>query len=76
MECVDFGLGDGTECNPYQITNNEELYSINCHMDSFFILMNDLYLSNDTSKEDGKFYNDGKGWLSLGDSPETFIGNF
>ena len=75
-ECVNYENGDGTIDNPYQITNNRELYSINCHMDSHFILMNNLDLSADTGGNNGAFYNDGNGWISIGNTNNTFSGVF
>ena len=74
-DCTNFKKGDGSENNPYQITNNLELYSINCHLDSHFILMNDLDLSDDTGNAMGVFYNDGNGWVSIGNK-SVFSGVF
>jgi len=66
LECVSYQNGSGTEEDPYQITTNEELYSIKCNLDSHFVLMNDLDLTYDTTNENGLFYNEGKGWIAIG----------
>lgn len=75
-ECVDYKNGSGTESDPYEITTSEELYSINCNLNSHFVLKNDLDLSNDTTKENGLFYNDGKGWIAIGGKDSVFSGVF
>lgn len=75
-ECVNFKKGNGTVDNPYHITTNEELYSISCNLNSYFILDNDLDLLSDTTNSDGLFYNNGSGWVSIrGIFSGTFDGN-
>lgn len=70
-ECVDYKNGTGTVEDPYQITTNEELFSINCNLDSNFVLMNDIDLTEETTNVEGKFYNNGKGWHPIGDTNLT-----
>ena len=40
------GLGDGTENNPYQITSASELMEISNNPGSFYVLNNDIDLSD------------------------------
>ena len=66
LECVTYTNGSGTEEDPYVITTPMELYSIRCNMSSHFVLGNDIDLTYDTTNEEGLFYNEGKGWISIG----------
>lgn len=75
-ECVSYKKGSGTIEDPYQITTIEELYSVNCNLDSNFILKNNLDLSNATSDKNGLFYNSGNGWISIGGKDGVFSGTF
>lgn len=54
--------GDGSEDNPYIITNPVQLDMIRLNKYSYYKLGNDIDLTYDTQNENGLFYNDGLGW--------------
>lgn len=54
--------GSGTEEDPYVITNSTQLYDMRDDLEAYYILGNDIDLTEDTRKG-GKYYNDGKGWV-------------
>ena len=58
--------GTGTSDDPYIITTPDELYMINDDMSANYKLGNDIDLTFDTTNPNGKFYNNGKGWISIG----------
>ena len=63
--------GDGTPGNPYQITNIYELQAIHADTDAYYELQNDIHA------RDTKNWNDGKGFLPIGDaSSNQFTGFF
>ena len=76
QDCVKYSKGTGTKNDPYLITTNSELDSIRCNLNSSFLLANDLDLSYDTQNENGLFYNEGKGWIPIGDINYPFKGSF
>ncbi len=67
--------GRGTEDSPYGVSTTDQLDAIRDHLDSNFILLNNLDLSADIS-EGESFWNDGAGWLPIGDETAAFIGGF
>lgn len=60
------GLGEGTESNPYQITSASELMEISNNPGSFYVLNNDIDLSD---------FNGGV-WNGIGDENNPFTGVF
>lgn len=61
--------GSGTESDPYIIKTSEDLNQIRYDLDAYYILGNDIDLTEDT-REGGKFYNKleygaGHGWESI-----------
>lgn len=61
--------GTGTLEDPYVITNPGELNQVRNHMNSHFILVNDIDLNGFTTP-------DGKGWLGIGTMYDPFTGTF
>ncbi len=68
--------GSGTMGDPYEITTNMSLSYVREYLSAYFILMNDLDLSDDTGTSGGHFWNDGAGWEPIGTSASPFNGNF
>ena len=54
--------GDGSEENPFIITNPTQLDMIRLNKYNYYELGNDIDLTYDTQNENGLFYNDGLGW--------------
>ncbi|RNI11753.1 hypothetical protein EFE42_09970, partial [Methanohalophilus sp. RSK] len=67
---VTFSDGEGTESNPYHITNLDELQNIEDKLDAHYILTSDINAS-DTVK-----WNSGAGFEPIGDDTNSFTGNF
>lgn len=74
--------GKGTESDPYVITNPTQLDQIRDDLDAYYILGNDIDLTEETRKG-GKFYNDldgdyaflgGHGWRAINDFDGTLDG--
>lgn len=70
-----FDGGDGTINNPYIITTADQLYEVRYNLDKHFIQMKDIDLSSATS-EGGDYYDNGSGWLPIGDSSNSFTGTY
>lgn len=66
----DFAGGDGTELNPFQISNAEELNKVRNYLDEekYFIIVNSIDLSPAQ-------WSDGEGWVPVGNAAKPFIGN-
>jgi len=69
-ESVLFVMGSGTENDPYQIKDVDDLQNIKDDLNAHYILVNDI----DASVTEN--WNDGMGFLSLGDSENRFRGSF
>ena len=65
------GQGSGTEEDPYQITNAEELYLIRSNLSSAFVLMNDIDLTDWLAEN-----NPETGWPQLGTLDMPYSGVF
>ncbi|MFZ7132602.1 MAG: S-layer homology domain-containing protein [Eubacteriales bacterium] len=63
----DFNGGSGTQADPYQVANAEQLNNVRDYLDAYFIQTADIDL-NDYVTEGGIFYNEGKGWAPIGSS--------
>lgn len=73
----EFAGGTGTILSPYMITSKRELANVNNHLGAAYILMNNISFEQKDFMEAGDFYNDGKGWISLGsDCFKDFEGTF
>lgn len=70
-----FAGGDGTINNPYIITTADQLYEVRYNLDKHFIQMKDIDLSSVTS-EGGDYYDNGSGWLPIGDYSNSFTGTY
>ena len=62
------GNGSGTTEDPYEITNVDQLQEMRDDLNSYYELENDIDAS------DTKYWNDGKGFLPIGDSTMGFSG--
>lgn len=64
----EFADGDGTQDNPYQITNADQLNEVRSYLDSHFIMLNDIDL-------DVVPYNQGPGWEPIDSFKGKLDGN-
>jgi len=65
------GKGSGTEKNPYQITNAEELFEVRGNLSASYRLMNDIDLEEFIAED-----NPTQGWSPIGNVTTPFNGNF
>src|SRR6056297_1049399 len=65
-----FAGGSGTEEDPYQISTVEELQEIKDYTDKHFIQINDIDASETET------WNDGKGFVPIGDDVVHFTGSY
>ncbi len=72
---VQFAGGDGSEGDPYQIATAPQLDEIRNHLEAnnHFKLIADIDLTEYLS-EDGAGYNDGEGWVPVGEHYDSFNG--
>ncbi len=63
-----FEGGDGSRENPYQIATKEQLWRAleNKQRDDSYILLNDLFFTEEEFQEGGAFYNGGRFWDGIG----------
>ena len=54
----------------------EDLNEIRNHLDKHFVLNNDIVFDVKDFEEGGAFYNEGKGWIPIGDATNPFTGTF
>ncbi len=71
----EFAGGSGTEEDPYQVATPEQLNNVRNHLDANFIQINDIDMSAATS-EGGIFWNDGNGWMPIGNASKKFTGSY
>lgn len=69
-----FEGGNGTAYAPYEITNATQLDNIRKHPNCHFILKNNIAFEESDFSEGGEFYNDGAGFLPIGDKITPFGG--
>ncbi|WP_425391248.1 PKD domain-containing protein [Ekhidna sp.] len=67
-----FAGGSGTSEDPWEITSVSHLDEVRNYLDDYFVLLNDLDLSDATSDAGGAYYNGGLGW----DPIDAFEGSF
>ncbi len=72
----EFAGGDGTEANPYLIETKEHLSNVRNHLDAHFKMIADVSFSDSDFSEGGLYYNNGAGWLPIGDERVPFTGFF
>jgi hypothetical protein len=65
-----FAAGDGSEGNPYQITNVNELQNMNVYLDARYVVMNDIDASETVS------WNDGHGFEPIGNSASAYFDGY
>ncbi len=63
-----FAGGDRTSENPYQITNIEELQTVNQDLNAYNLIMNDINISVTIT------WNSGEGFESIGNNDSRFTG--
>lgn len=64
-----FAGGNGTEVNPYQVSNAEQLNAARYYLESQFIQTADIDLGVAP-------WNEGEGWLPIGTSTSKFLGKY
>jgi len=70
-----YGGGDGTSENPYQISTPAHLHAVRNNLSSYFIQTADIDMTAATSSG-GDYYNSGLGWEPIGNSSTKFSGNY
>ena len=73
---LEFSAGRGTAESPYIIKTKEELNNVRNHMDAHYKLIADIAFDEKDFEKGGLFYNEGKGWLPIGDEDNLFTGYF
>ena len=74
---TEFLDGDGTEENPYLISNKTHLNNVRKYLDAHFKMVADIEFTDADFAEGGEFYNDGQGWEPIGNSDSSaFTGTF
>lgn len=68
-----FAGGNGTAEEPYQVSTLEQLNEVRNYLDKSFIQVNDIDMTAATA-EGGIYWNDGNGWIPIGDSTSPFCG--
>lgn len=71
---TDFDGGTGTIFDPYLVSTKAHLDHVRDYPQGYFKLTEDLVFTEEDFSETGAFYNDGQGWLSIGDAEVPFIG--
>lgn len=71
-----FAGGDGTEANPYLIATKEQLNNVRNHLSSHFKMIADIEFTDADFDVNGKFYNDGYGFIPIGSKDSAFCGSF
>lgn len=80
MNAQEFAGGQGTEEDPWQIATAEHLDNVRNylgeeHEDKHFIQTANIDLY-DATREGGAYWNEGRGWMPIGDYDNTFRGNY
>ena len=73
---TEFLGGNGTEKNPYLISNKTHLNNVRKYLDAHFKMMADIEFTDADFAEGGEFYNNGQGWEPIGknvNSPFTGV---
>lgn len=72
----EFAGGDGTEANPYLIETKEHLNNARNHLDAHFKMVANIEFADPDFAEGGQYYNNGAGWLPIGNEGVPFTGSF
>ncbi len=73
---TEFAGGEGTEASPYLIANATHLNNVRNYLGAHYKMTADIVFTEADFAEGGAFYNNGKGWLSIGDATAAFAGTF
>lgn len=73
---TEFTGGNGTEENPYLISNKMHLNNVRKYLDAHFKMVADIEFTEADFAETGSFYNQGVGWHPIGSSLKQFEGVF
>ncbi len=65
------GQGSGTESDPYQVTNADELFEVRGDLAAYYKLMNDIDLTQWIQEDNPK-----QGWNPIGNATGRFSGTF
>lgn len=70
MQAQFSGNGQGTEKDPYQVTNADELFEVRNNLSAYYIIMNDIDLTKWIQEDNPKY-----GWSPIGTEKTPFTGN-
>lgn len=70
-----YGGGDGTSGNPYQISTPAHLHAVRDNLSAYFIQTANIDLTAATSSG-GDYYNGGSGWEPIGTNSSKFLGSY
>ena len=74
---TEFAGGDGTANNPYLVANKTHLNNVRKHLSAYFLMIDNIELSESDFAKGGAFYNDGLGWIPIGkNESRPFTGVF
>lgn len=74
---TEFLGGDGTEENPYLISNKIHLNNVRNYLDAHFKMVANIEFAEADFADGGMFYNGGQGWEPIGVNKEQpFVGTF
>lgn len=73
---TEFAGGSGTEEDPYLISSATHLNNVRNHLDAHFKMTADIVFTDADFAEGGTFYNNGSGWIPIGDADAKFTGGF
>ena len=71
MQAQFSGLGTGTEKDPYQVTNADQLFDVRNDLTAYYKVMNDIDLGTWIQED-----NPNQGWTPIGTESSPFNGNF
>ncbi len=76
-DAIEFAGGSGTMSDPYLIENKEQLNNIRNDLGAHYQLIANVEFNDADFSADGDFYNNGKGWIPLGNTiSNLFTGTF
>ncbi|MBQ8731339.1 MAG: bacterial Ig-like domain-containing protein [Oscillospiraceae bacterium] len=73
----EFAGGSGTAVDPYLIETKEQLNNVRNNLGAHYKLVADIFFEKEDFANDGNFYNNGHGFVPIGDSSDNaFTGTF
>ncbi len=76
-ENATFNGGSGTENDPYLIKTAEQLNRVRNYQNAYFKMISDITFTDADFEEGGSFYNNGQGWIPIGENKtNSFSGVF